>query len=119
MDNLVMRTNKPVGILTHIKTNPAHVVDEVQIKYEFVRLRVGMMTGNWHPEGNAWAASVHADKFHYSDSSNWSFGLGDWGASRDEAIRNVYEFAKRQTLNFPDDWLEAIINTLDEEYAGC
>lgn len=102
--------------LQHIKTNPDFCIDEIRVSYKGVRVRVGRQTGNWHPDGKPWLASIGADIHNYGNPDKWAMGLGGWGATRDEAVANAMEYAKSQTLRFPPAWLGEVMKAIDYEY---
>lgn len=105
--------------LVHITTNPAYCTDEVKVYYYGVAVRVGMNTGNWHPPGKPWLASIRGDRSNFTNPENWAMGLGAWGATRDEAISNEVLYAQEQTLHFPPDWINKVKHALECEYGNA
>lgn len=110
-----MKGIEVAAVLKHITTNPMYCTDEIEVAYHGVRVRVGRQTGNWHPDAKVWLASIHADIYHYADEEQYAFGLAGWGALRDEAIVNAFEFAKNNTLQFPPGWLTEVMIAIEAE----
>lgn len=92
-----------------IPTNGKYSLDVVEVCYQGVTLQVSFQTGNWHPEGRAWSAVVRAPRHLFTNPGCWSYGLSDWGASADEAIINAWAFAKRESLVYPQGWLQEVM----------
>lgn len=104
--------------LVEIVTNPDYCTDEVHVKYFGVWLRVGRQTGNWHPDGKVWLASIGTDIHNYIDPGQYAHGQRDWGATRTESIINAYRYAKSKTMLFPQGWLQEVMLAIEAHYAN-
>jgi len=111
-----MNKSKHIVILKHIHTNPDYCTDEIRVSYQGIAIRVGIQTGNWHPAGKSWLASIRTDIHNYDNPANWAMGLGAFGSTYYEAITKAMDYAKNQTLRFPINWLEEIMRVIDHEY---
>lgn len=102
--------------ITKVPTSGKHSTDAIDIDYKNFRVRVVRETGNWHPDGKPFTASIRKDRHAYADPSQWRYGLSAWGGSRHEAIRGLVKFAESKTLIFPDDWLDEAFHALRSEW---
>lgn len=104
-------------ILKHVPTNPEFVEIAFSVSYMGVRVRVDRMgEKNWHPDGQVWCASIHADQHCFDDETQWAYGLAAWGSSRNEAIINARKFSIERTLNFPRGWLQEVFVAIEEAF---
>ena len=99
--------------IKRLETNPKYSVDDTEIVFDGVTLRIGRQTGNWHPDSKSWHASIHADVTCYDDPMGWAAGLAGWGSTRDEAILAAHRFASSRTLRFPSGWLNVVLAAVE------
>lgn len=98
--------------IEHVKTNEKYVADKVIFNYKDVTVTLSRETGNWHPEGKNWCASIRADITNYEDGDGWAYGLSAHGENREQALFLAYEFAQSRTLIFPSGWLVEVLSAV-------
>lgn len=103
-----MKTDKPVAWVTKITTNAEFRVSEVTFAHEGIRCRIGRMTGEYHPVGSPWCASIFVDIDHYNEPERWNYAHGAYAPTPLDAIQNAMLLCERSTVVFPVDWLPAV-----------
>lgn len=103
----------PLQIKT-IESDGKYQTQSIEVVHHWISLKTGFQTGNWFPEGTPWICSIRADITRYANRDNWRYGLAAWGADRTAAIQAAYKFCIRESVQFPDNWLEDVLQAIED-----
>ena len=106
-----------MATMKRLETDPQFSIDSIEISHADITVQVERDTGNWHPEGRAWHASIRADVTHFVEPAGWAAGVAAHGSSSADAIQRAYNFAASRTLRFPAGWLDTVLAALEQETA--